>query len=275
MAHAGMCECFKQTLDGSAKGMVIKSLSPISIRRFGGRLREVYHSDIQPKKACYKEPHEITMLVRKANETLTAFKERWTVETRFIIGVPEVMKISSFMDSVKSPELAKRFASNVPKTVNEMMKRLDEFVRAEEAYALVELPPRESRDIHHRLSFPAGSRDVHQRLTFPAGGVGLQKESTETSENRPPREKISERATIEILTRSETTSYGSTEITELQITPKGATKTEPYVLFIRLLDKIILKEICNKKRNYNYQHKASWLIVEERGLNCVVQSSLP
>ncbi|GJU74428.1 reverse transcriptase domain-containing protein [Tanacetum coccineum] len=120
------------------------------------------------RKACYKEPHEITKIVRKANETLTAFKERWTVETGFIIGVPEVMKISSFMDSVKSPELAKRFASNVPKTVNEMMKRLDEFVRAEEAYALTELPLGESRDIHRRLSFPEGSRDVHQRLTFPA-----------------------------------------------------------------------------------------------------------
>ncbi|GKG02806.1 hypothetical protein Tco_0310442, partial [Tanacetum coccineum] len=80
----------------------------------------------------------------------------------------EVMKILSFMDSVKSPELAKRLASNVPKTVDEMMKRLDEFVRAEEAYALAELPPGESRDIHRRLSFPAGSRDVHQRLTFPA-----------------------------------------------------------------------------------------------------------
>ncbi|GKE47671.1 hypothetical protein Tco_1478929 [Tanacetum coccineum] len=110
-------------------------------------------------------------IVRKANETVTAFKE-WTVETGFIIGVPEVMKILSFMDSVKSPELAKRFASNVPKTVDEMMKRLDEFVRAEEAYALAELPQGESRDIHHRLSFPAGSRDVHQRLTFPASRRG-------------------------------------------------------------------------------------------------------
>ncbi|GKA97688.1 hypothetical protein Tco_0825582 [Tanacetum coccineum] len=72
------------------------------------------------------------------------------------------------MDSVKSPELAKRFASNVPKMVNEMMKRLDEFVRAEEAYVLTELPSGESQDIHRRLSFPAGSRAVHQRLTFPA-----------------------------------------------------------------------------------------------------------
>ncbi|GKA15438.1 reverse transcriptase domain-containing protein [Tanacetum coccineum] len=99
------------------------------------------------------------------------------------MGVPEVMKISSFMDSVKSPELAKRFASSVPKTVDEMMKRLDEFVRAEEAYALAELPLGESRDIHRRLSFPAGSRDVHQRLTFPAARRDDRDETTSIRED--------------------------------------------------------------------------------------------
>ncbi|GKA89677.1 reverse transcriptase domain-containing protein [Tanacetum coccineum] len=160
------CRMFQQTLDGSARGW-FESLSPNNIDEWW-RLREAFTTRYSTRKACYKEPHEITKIVRKANETLTAFKERWTVETGFIIGVPEVMKISSFMDSVKSPELDKRFASSVPKTVNEMMKRLGEFVRAEEAYALAELPPGESRDIHRRLSFPAGSRDIHQRLTFPA-----------------------------------------------------------------------------------------------------------
>ncbi|GKE94635.1 hypothetical protein Tco_1579490, partial [Tanacetum coccineum] len=114
-----------------------------------------------------KEPHEITKVVRRANKTLPAFKERWTVETGLIMGVPEVMKISSFMDSVKSPELAKRFSSNIPKTVDEMMRRVDEFIRVKEAYALAELPPGESRDIHRCLSFLTGPRDVHQRLTFP------------------------------------------------------------------------------------------------------------
>ncbi|GJV50821.1 reverse transcriptase domain-containing protein [Tanacetum coccineum] len=61
----------------------------------------------------------------------------------------------------------KSSSSNIPKTVDEMMRRVDEFVRAEEAYARTELPPGESRDIHRRLSFPTGPRDVHQRLTFP------------------------------------------------------------------------------------------------------------
>ncbi|GJW63661.1 putative nucleotidyltransferase, ribonuclease H [Tanacetum coccineum] len=131
------------------------------------QLREAFTTRYSIRRACYKEPYEITKVVRRANETLPAFKERWTVETGLIMGVPEVMKISSFMDSIKSPELAKRFSSNIPKTVDEMMRRVDEFVRAEEAYALTELPPGESRDIHRRLSFPTGPRDVHQRLTFP------------------------------------------------------------------------------------------------------------
>ncbi|GJZ44760.1 reverse transcriptase domain-containing protein, partial [Tanacetum coccineum] len=108
------CRMFQQTLDGSARGW-FESLSPNNIDEWW-RLREAFTARYSTRKACYKEPHEITKIVRKANEILTAFKERWTVEAGFIIGVPEVMKISSFMDYVKSPELAKCFASNVPKT---------------------------------------------------------------------------------------------------------------------------------------------------------------
>ncbi|GJW75234.1 reverse transcriptase domain-containing protein [Tanacetum coccineum] len=159
------CRMFQQTLDGGARGW-FESLPLNSINEWY-QLREAFTTRYSIRRACYKEPHEITKVVRRANETLPAFKERWTVETGLIMGVPEVMKISSFMDSIKSPELAKRFSSNIPKTVDEMMRRVDEFVRAEEAYALTELPPGESRDIHRRLSFPTGPRDVHQRLTFP------------------------------------------------------------------------------------------------------------
>ncbi|GJR71508.1 reverse transcriptase domain-containing protein [Tanacetum coccineum] len=159
------CRMFQQTLDGGARGW-FESLPLNSINEWY-QLREAFTTRYSIRRACYKEPHEITKVVRRANETLPAFKERWTVETGLIMGVPEVMRISSFMDSIKSPELAKRFSSNIPKTVDEMMRRVDEFVRAKEAYALTELPPGESRDIHRRLSFPTGPRDVHQRLTFP------------------------------------------------------------------------------------------------------------
>ncbi|GKA16635.1 reverse transcriptase domain-containing protein [Tanacetum coccineum] len=158
------CRMFQQTLDGSARGW-FESLPPNSIDEWW-RLREAFTTRYSTRKACYKEPHEITKIVRKANETLTAFKERWTIETGFIMGVPEVMKISSFMDSVKSPELAKLMQVRAQDR-SIKINVLDEF-EGREAYALTELPPGESRDIHRRLSFPAGSRDVHQRLTFPA-----------------------------------------------------------------------------------------------------------
>nr|GEV61385.1 reverse transcriptase domain-containing protein [Tanacetum cinerariifolium] len=79
-------------------------------------LREAFAARYSVRRACFKEPCEITKIVRKANESLSVFKERWTVETGFIMGIPEVMKISSFMDAVKSPELAKRFLNKVPTT---------------------------------------------------------------------------------------------------------------------------------------------------------------
>nr|GEY80993.1 reverse transcriptase domain-containing protein [Tanacetum cinerariifolium] len=60
----------------------------------------------------------------------------------------------------KSPELAKRFLDKVPTTVNEMMERLEDFVRSEEAYASIELPKGETRESHRKISFPSNRRDV-------------------------------------------------------------------------------------------------------------------
>ncbi|GKF57610.1 reverse transcriptase domain-containing protein [Tanacetum coccineum] len=96
------CRMFQQTLDGSARGW-FECLPHDSINEWA-ELRDAFAARYSFRRACFKEPHEITKIVIKANESLTAFKERWTMETGFIMGVLEVMKISSFMDSVKSPD---------------------------------------------------------------------------------------------------------------------------------------------------------------------------
>ncbi|GJS97144.1 hypothetical protein Tco_0804112 [Tanacetum coccineum] len=44
------------------------------------QLKEAFTNRYSIRRACYKEPHEITKVVRRANETLLAFKERWTVD---------------------------------------------------------------------------------------------------------------------------------------------------------------------------------------------------
>ncbi|GJW99395.1 reverse transcriptase domain-containing protein [Tanacetum coccineum] len=151
------CRMFQQTLDGSARGW-FERLPHDSINEWA-ELREAFAARYSVRRACFKEPHEITKIVRKANESLTAFKERWTVEMGFIMGVPEVMKISSFMDSVKSPKLAKRFSEKVPATVNEMIERLDDFVRSEESHASTELPKGEAREIHRKMPLSFNRRD--------------------------------------------------------------------------------------------------------------------
>nr|GEV63754.1 dynamin-related protein 5A [Tanacetum cinerariifolium] len=115
------CRMVQQTLDGSARGW-FERLPPNSINEWAD-LREAFTDRYSIRRA---------------------------LETGFIMGVPKVMKISSFMDAVKSPELAKHFSNKVLVTVNEMMERLDDFVRSEEAYASTELPKGEAGDPHQR-----------------------------------------------------------------------------------------------------------------------------
>ncbi|GJV43383.1 reverse transcriptase domain-containing protein [Tanacetum coccineum] len=91
-------------------------------------------------QACDKDLTLISKLTRKANETLAHFKERWVSESNAIPNVPELMQVSSFMSSHKCPELAKRFSDSIPKTVDEMLKRVDDYLRSEEAYRNTELP---------------------------------------------------------------------------------------------------------------------------------------
>ncbi|GJY30343.1 hypothetical protein Tco_0413838 [Tanacetum coccineum] len=128
------CRMFQKTFDGSAMGW-FECLPANSINEWSD-LREEFAARYSVRRACFKEPHEITKIVRRDNESLTAFKERWTVETGFIMGVPEV-----------------------PTTVNEMMVRLDDFVWSEEAYSRTELPKGESRDLHSKVSLLALIRD--------------------------------------------------------------------------------------------------------------------
>nr|GEV09761.1 reverse transcriptase domain-containing protein [Tanacetum cinerariifolium] len=152
------CRMFQQTLDGSARRW-FERLPPDNINEWADP-REAFAARFSVRRACFKEPHEITTIIRRANESLTAFKERWTVETGFIMGAPEVMKISSFMDSIKSPELAKHFSDKFPTTLNEMMERLDNFVWSEEAYASTEHPKGVTGESHRKISFPSNGKDV-------------------------------------------------------------------------------------------------------------------
>nr|GEV21106.1 reverse transcriptase domain-containing protein [Tanacetum cinerariifolium] len=74
-------------------------------------LREKFVERFALRRRCSKDPTEVSKIVRKANESLSDFKERWTEEIGYIQGVPEVMQILAFMSNSKCPELARRFAN--------------------------------------------------------------------------------------------------------------------------------------------------------------------
>ncbi|GJY98722.1 hypothetical protein Tco_0516152, partial [Tanacetum coccineum] len=100
-------------------------------------------------RACAKDPTEISKIIRRANETLPNFKERWVSESNVIPNVLELIQISSFMSSHKRIELLKHFSDSIPKTVDEMLKRLDDYVRPEEAFRNTKLPKGEFQRNDH------------------------------------------------------------------------------------------------------------------------------
>nr|GEU67159.1 reverse transcriptase domain-containing protein [Tanacetum cinerariifolium] len=79
---------------------------------------------------------------RMFQQTLDDKARAWAMvsESNAIPNVPELMQISSFMSSHKCPKLAKRFSDSIPKTVDEMLKRVDDYMRSEEAFHNTELP---------------------------------------------------------------------------------------------------------------------------------------
>nr|GEU80122.1 protein NYNRIN-like [Tanacetum cinerariifolium] len=129
---------FQQTLDGKARAWFDK-LPPGSIDNWGN-LQEKFLNRFGMLKACTKDPTKISKIVQRENETLPSFKEQWVSESNAIPSVLVLMQISSFMSSHKCPNLSKRFSDNIPKTVDEMLKRVDDYVRSEEAFRNTELP---------------------------------------------------------------------------------------------------------------------------------------
>ncbi|GKF04461.1 reverse transcriptase domain-containing protein [Tanacetum coccineum] len=116
----------EQMLDGPARDWFDRL--PNSCIDNWADLREKFAKRFALRRRCFKDPTEVSKIIWKANETLLDFQERWTDEISYIQDVPEVMQISAFMSNSKCPKLARRFSDQVPKTVTEMMKRVDDLL---------------------------------------------------------------------------------------------------------------------------------------------------
>ncbi|GKC95294.1 reverse transcriptase domain-containing protein, partial [Tanacetum coccineum] len=80
-----------------------------------------------------KEQTEIHGIKRRQNEDLQAFMDRFKSESSHIKGVPLILRISAFMHGYGHLKLAKKLNDKIPKTVDEMFKRVRAFIRGEVA----------------------------------------------------------------------------------------------------------------------------------------------
>nr|GEU70101.1 reverse transcriptase domain-containing protein [Tanacetum cinerariifolium] len=136
------CRMFQQTLDGLVRGW-FERLPRDNINEWTD-LRDAFVARYSVRRTCFKEPHEITKIIRRANGSLTAFKERWKVEIGFIMGVPEVMKIIRSWIQSSHPSWLSAF-----RTSNE-------------------LPKGETREAHRKTSLSLNGRDARPfRRTRP------------------------------------------------------------------------------------------------------------
>nr|GEU42479.1 hypothetical protein [Tanacetum cinerariifolium] len=102
-------------------------------------IREAFAARYLVRRACFREPHEITKIVRKVNESLTAFKER----------------------------VSEAFLGQGPNDCDEIMRRLDDFVRSKKDFAQTELPKGETGEQHRKSYFPsAGKEDRPYRNNY-------------------------------------------------------------------------------------------------------------
>ncbi|GKC33969.1 reverse transcriptase domain-containing protein [Tanacetum coccineum] len=99
-SQANHTEMFQQTLDGPARGWFDRL--PNGCIESWTDLREAFVERFALRRKCCKDPTEVAKIVRKANETLPDFKERWTEEMRYIPDIPVVMQLIGLMKQLQS-----------------------------------------------------------------------------------------------------------------------------------------------------------------------------
>nr|GEZ63284.1 reverse transcriptase domain-containing protein [Tanacetum cinerariifolium] len=146
---------FQQALDGPTRDWFDRL--PNGCIDNWSDLQEKLAERIVLRRRFFKDLTEVSKIIRRANETLLDFKERWTEEMSYIKDVPKVMQVAAFMSKSKYHELARRFFDYVPKMVTEMMKRPNDFIKYKEFYRSTKLPRSEFPERGQGVSY-SGSR---------------------------------------------------------------------------------------------------------------------
>ncbi|GJT15745.1 reverse transcriptase domain-containing protein [Tanacetum coccineum] len=122
---------FRQTLSGAARNW-FDDLDPKSVDSFE-ELSQKFLEEFSQQNRYVKDPTEIHGIKRRMNEGLQAFMSRFKSESWHIKGVPPVLRISAFMHGHGHLKFSKKLNDKIPKTFDEMFKRVRAFIKGEAA----------------------------------------------------------------------------------------------------------------------------------------------
>ncbi|GKC66406.1 hypothetical protein Tco_1099004 [Tanacetum coccineum] len=137
-----------KTYDGSEdpEDHLKKFQAAAKIERYDDLKKAFLENYLQQKK-CIKDPIELHNIKQRDGESTEDFVKRYKMESRYVKGAPECMRISGFVHEITNPELIKRLHDKIPKTVDEMMRVTTSFLwggsgslesRAEEVISTME-----------------------------------------------------------------------------------------------------------------------------------------
>ncbi|GJT15306.1 reverse transcriptase domain-containing protein [Tanacetum coccineum] len=125
------CHMFNSTLTENAR-VWFDDLPAQSIDNYDDLKKAFLENYLQQKKYI-KDPIELYNIKQQDGESTEDFVRRYKLESRYVKGAPECMRIFGFVHGITNPKLIKRLHDKILKTVDEMMRVTTSFLWGEVA----------------------------------------------------------------------------------------------------------------------------------------------
>ncbi|GJU48470.1 reverse transcriptase domain-containing protein [Tanacetum coccineum] len=96
-------------------------------------LKKAFLENYLQQKKYIKDPIELYNIKQQDGESMEDFVRRYKLESRYVKGAPECMRIFGFVHGITNPKLIKRLHDKILKTVDEMMRVTTSFLWGEVA----------------------------------------------------------------------------------------------------------------------------------------------
>jgi hypothetical protein len=101
-------------------------------------LKDKFLRNFSQQRKTIRNPVEILHIKRNDDEKVEAFMERYINESMRIRDMPEVMKISGFINGVRHTQLCEKLGEEFPLSFDNLMDKVRAFIRGKTQQAELE-----------------------------------------------------------------------------------------------------------------------------------------